>query len=205
MFLTVIISSVFAARCVSSSCCPSSKSLWSVCASEEIRRGSRLPWWTTRPPPRLTANRCSPSWITPACTRYETQTLIRHQSWSQWRRVESFTSMICWSFHICVQIIILLLQHVTHTNRREFVLWMKTLWFQDGFSLKRKPQVVLMRDKWVSLQFTDKIQEPFLGVKRDNALKKKTHNQNCRVKYQTPSLWYLSVDTHVYSKRGHLI
>lgn len=169
MFLTVIISSVFAARCVSSSCCPSSRSLWSVCASEEIRTGSRLPWWTTRPPPRLTANRCSPSWTTPACTRYQTQILIRHQSWSQWRRVESFTSMIF--SDLCTDHHFITTTH-THTNRREFVLWMKTVWFHDGFSLKRKPQVVLMRDKWVSLQFTDKIQEPFLGVKGDNALKK---------------------------------
>lgn len=64
-------SCVSAAPCVSSSCCPSSRSPWSVYASAGIQEGSRSPWWTTRRQPGPTADCCCPSWTTPACIRYE--------------------------------------------------------------------------------------------------------------------------------------
>lgn len=52
---------VHAARCASSSSYPSSRSLSSVCVSEEIRGASRLRWWITKPPPVPIATLCSPS------------------------------------------------------------------------------------------------------------------------------------------------
>lgn len=58
-----------AAPCASSSCCPSSRSLSSVCVWVETPEGSRLPWWTMRRHPTATAGRCCPSWTTPACSR----------------------------------------------------------------------------------------------------------------------------------------
>lgn len=67
--LTVVI--FLSARCVFSSCCPSSRSRWSACALEGSPGGSRWPWWTTIPPLLLSAARCCPSWTTPACIRYQ--------------------------------------------------------------------------------------------------------------------------------------